>query len=121
MASLDPEEFYDFQVNRPTVVLADGETRKVEWPTTRFSVAAPAGSDRDIVLIRGIEPSMRWRTFCEEILEVCHSLEVSRIVLLGALLADVPYTRAPAVESSAPSVSTSETSERLGLIPTRSE
>jgi proteasome assembly chaperone (PAC2) family protein len=118
MASLDPEEFYDFQVNRPTVVLADGETRKVEWPTTRFSVASPTGSDRDIVLIRGIEPSMRWRTFCEEVLEVCHSLEVGRIVLLGALLADVPYTRPLPVSGSA---ATKSAAERFGLTPTRYE
>jgi predicted ATP-grasp superfamily ATP-dependent carboligase len=121
IASLDPEDFYDFQVNRPTVVMSEGETRRIEWPTTRFAVASPPEAERDIVLIRGIEPSMRWRTFCEEVLEVCHSLEVSRIVLLGALLADVPYTRALPVSGSAPSGSTSETSERLGLIPTRYE
>jgi proteasome assembly chaperone (PAC2) family protein len=88
IASLDPEEFYDFQVNRPTVVQTSDDTRRIDWPTTRFSVASPADSERDVVLIRGIEPSMRWRTFCDELLEVCHSLEVSRIVLLGALLAD---------------------------------
>jgi PAC2 family len=118
IGAIDPEEFYDFQVNRPTVVLADGETRKVEWPTTRFSVASPSGADRDIVLIRGIEPSMRWRTFCEEVLEVCHSLEVSRIVLLGALLADVPYTRPLPVSGSA---ATKTAAERFGLTPTRYE
>ena len=61
ITALDPEEFYDFQVNRPIVSLADGETRKIEWPTTRFSIATPPGADRDVVLIRGIEPSMRWR------------------------------------------------------------
>ena len=90
IAALDPEDFYDFQVNRPTVMMSEGETRRIEWPTTRFSVATPPDAERDIVLIRGIEPSMRWRTFCEQVLEVCHSLEVTRIVLLGALLADVP-------------------------------
>ncbi|GAA3289713.1 MULTISPECIES: PAC2 family protein [Dactylosporangium] len=121
IASLDPEDFYDFQVNRPTVVMSDGETRRIEWPTTRFSVARPPEAERDIVLIRGIEPSMRWRTFCEEVLEVCHSLEVSRVVLLGALLADVPYTRALPVSGSAPSGASAETIERLGLIPTRYE
>ncbi|GAA1750625.1 PAC2 family protein [Luedemannella helvata] len=93
VTALDPEEFYDFQVNRPTVRTLDDETRAIDWPTTRFSVATPPGSDRDVVLIRGIEPSTRWRTFCEQVLEVCHSLEVNRVVLLGALLADVPYTR----------------------------
>ena len=101
VASLDPEEFYDFQVNRPTITLTDGEVRKIDWPTTRFAVATPPGTERDIVLIRGIEPSMRWRTFCDEALEVCHSLDVTRIVLLGALLADVPFTRPLPISGSA--------------------
>ncbi|MET7421901.1 PAC2 family protein [Dactylosporangium sp. NPDC005555] len=122
IAALDPEDFYDFQVNRPTVMMSEGETRRIEWPTTRFSVATPPDAERDIVLIRGIEPSMRWRTFCEQVLEVCHSLEVSRIVLLGALLADVPYTRPLPVSGSAPRGATiTDTSERLGLTPTRYE
>lgn len=115
---LDPEEFYDFQVNRPTVTLADGETRGIEWPTTRFSVASPTGTDRDVVLIRGIEPSMRWRTFCDQVLEICHSLEVQRIVLLGALLADVPYTRPLPISGSA---SDKGVAARLNLTPTRYE
>jgi proteasome assembly chaperone (PAC2) family protein len=118
IAALDPEEFYDFQVNRPTVIQADGEMRRIEWPTTRFMVATPPDSERDIVLIRGIEPSMRWRTFCEELLEVCHSLEVTRVVLLGALLADVPYTRPLPVSGSA---ATKRAAERYGLTPTRYE
>jgi proteasome assembly chaperone (PAC2) family protein len=118
VASLDPEEFYDFQVNRPTVTLADGETRRVEWPTTRFTVATPPGTDRDVVLIRGIEPSMRWRTFCDELLEVCHSLDVSRIILLGALLADVPYTRPLPISGSA---SDRSVAERYGLTLSRYE
>jgi predicted ATP-grasp superfamily ATP-dependent carboligase len=122
IAALDPEDFYDFQVNRPTVMMSEGETRRIEWPTTRFSVATPPDAERDIVLIRGIEPSMRWRTFCEQVLEVCHSLEVSRIVLLGALLADVPYTRPLPVSGSAPRGATAiDTTERLGLTPTRYE
>jgi proteasome assembly chaperone (PAC2) family protein len=118
IASLDPEEFYDFQVNRPTVVQSGDETRRIDWPTTRFSVASPADTERDVVLIRGIEPSMRWRTFCDELLEVCHSLEVSRIVLLGALLADVPYTRPLPVSGNA---ANKKASERYGLTPTRYE
>ena len=122
IAALDPEDFYDFQVNRPTVMMSEGETRRIEWPTTRFSVATPPDAERDIVLIRGIEPSMRWRTFCEQVLEVCHSLEVSRIVLLGALLADVPYTRPLPVSGSAPrGLAPIDATERLGLTPTRYE
>lgn len=118
IAALDPEEFYDFQVNRPTVTLADGETRSIEWPTTRFAAAEPPGTDRDVVLIRGIEPSMRWRGFCEQVLEICHSLEVSRVVLLGALLADVPYTRPLPISGSA---SDPNAAARLNLVPTRYE
>lgn len=118
VASLDPEEFYDFQVNRPTVTLADGEVRKIDWPTTRFSVAKPPGAERDVVLIRGIEPSMRWRTFSNELLEVCHSLDVTRIVLLGALLADVPFTRPLPISGSA---SDRATADRYGLTLSRYE
>ena len=116
IAELDPEDFYDFQVSRPTITMADGETRRVEWPTTRFMVASPEGTDRDVVLIRGIEPSMRWRTFCEQVLEICHSLEVERVVLLGALLADVPYTRPLPISGSA---SDAQAAERYQLTPTR--
>ena len=76
ISTIDPEDFYDFQVSRPTVVMSEGETRKIEWPTTRFTVATPPGSDRDVVLIRGIEPSMRWRSFCNEILGFAHELGV---------------------------------------------
>lgn len=118
ITALDPEEFYDFQVNRPIVTMADGESRSLDWPTTRFAVATPPGTERDVVLIRGVEPSMRWRTFCEQILEVCHSLEVERVVVLGALLADVPYTRPLPISGTAASRAEAE---KLGLIPTRYE
>jgi len=118
VAALDPEDFYDFQVNRPMITMSDGETRRIEWPTTRFSVASPPGAERDVVLIRGIEPSTRWRTFCEHVLEVCHSLEVDRVVLLGALLADVPYTRPLPITGTA---SSKELAARYKIVPTRYE
>jgi predicted ATP-grasp superfamily ATP-dependent carboligase len=117
VTALDPEEFYDFQVSRPIITLVDGSTRRIEWPSTRFAAATPPGTDRDVVLIRGIEPSMRWQTFCAQILEVCHALEVTRIVLLGALLADVPYTRPLPISGSA----TGADATRLRLTPTRYE
>jgi len=118
IGAIDPEEYYDFQVNRPQVSLVDGETRKIEWPTTRFSVATPPGAERDVLLVRGIEPSMRWRTFCAEVLEICHSLEVERIVVLGALLADVPYTRPLPISGSAGG---QHPTEHYDLTPTRYE
>ncbi|GCD38893.1 hypothetical protein OEIGOIKO_06713 [Streptomyces chrestomyceticus JCM 4735] len=96
-AALDAEDYYDFQVNRPTVWL-DGGVRKITWPTTRLSVVRIAdangkGKPRDLVLVRGIEPSMRWRSFCNEILGFAHELGVEMLVVLGALLGDTPHTR----------------------------
>ncbi|MBT2384031.1 PAC2 family protein [Streptomyces sp. ISL-11] len=94
--ALDAEDYYDFQVNRPTVWL-DGGVRKVTWPTTRLSVVRTGGRDggtgRDLVLVRGIEPSMRWRSFCNEILGFAHELGVEMVVILGSLLGDTPHTR----------------------------
>ncbi|MEV6400786.1 PAC2 family protein [Streptomyces sp. NPDC051907] len=92
-AALDAEDYYDFQVNRPTVWL-DGGARKITWPTTRLSVVRVGGDKpRDLVLVRGIEPSMRWRSFCNEILGFAHELGVEMVVILGALLGDTPHTR----------------------------
>ncbi|MFD4989342.1 PAC2 family protein [Streptomyces sp. NPDC058374] len=92
-AALDAEDYYDFQVNRPTVWM-DGGVRKVTWPTTRLSVVRIGGDKpRDLVLVRGIEPSMRWRSFCNEILGFAHELGVELVVVLGALLGDTPHTR----------------------------
>src|SRR5512139_979747 len=118
VAEIDPEEYYDFQVNRPNVLLGDDEERRIEWPTTRFAVASPPESDIDVVLIRGIEPSTRWRTFCQDVLELCHSLEVTRVVLLGALLADVPYARSLPISGSA---SAEADIERFNLTVTKYE
>ncbi|WP_435192954.1 PAC2 family protein [Streptomyces sp. NRRL F-5630] len=92
-AALDAEDYYDFQVNRPTVFMEDG-TRKITWPTTRLSVVRITGErPRDLVLVRGIEPSMRWRSFCNELLGFAHELGVEMVVVLGALLGDTPHTR----------------------------
>ena len=97
LMAIDPDEYYDFQVNRPTVSLVDGVTRRVSWPTTRMSVCRPPGAAFDLVLVRGIEPNMRWRAFCDEILEVIRALDVRVVVTLGALLSDTPHTRATQV------------------------
>ena len=96
-AALDAEDYYDFQVNRPHVWLDEG-VRRVTWPTTRLSVvrvgeSSGEGHPRDLVLVRGIEPSMRWRTFCNELLGFAHELGVEMVVVMGALLGDTPHTR----------------------------
>lgn len=118
LVDIDSDEYYDFQVNRPTIKLIDGVTRRIEWPTTSISWCSPRGADRDIVLVRGIEPNMRWRAFCAEIVELAHRLEVEMTVMLGALLADTPHTRPVPVTGSAYS---SETAERYNLAESRYE
>ncbi|GGQ15653.1 PAC2 family protein [Streptosporangium pseudovulgare] len=101
LVSFDPEDYYDFQVTRPIVEMGDGLTRSITWPTTRLLVARPPGADRDVVLLRGIEPNMRWRTFCQEITDVCRHVGVELAVLLGALLNDSPHTRPVPIVGSA--------------------
>jgi proteasome assembly chaperone (PAC2) family protein len=101
LAAIDPDDYYDFQVNRPTVSQVDGVTRRISWPTTRLSVCRPAGADFDLVLVRGIEPNMRWRSFCEELLDIVRALDVRTVVTLGALLADSPHTRPTPVTGTA--------------------
>jgi proteasome assembly chaperone (PAC2) family protein len=101
LAALDPDDYYDFQVNRPTVSLVDGVSRRISWPTTRLSVCRPAGAEFDLVLVRGIEPNMRWRNFCDELLEIVRELGVQTVVTLGALLSDAPHTRPTPVTGTA--------------------
>ncbi len=102
IGAIDPEDFYDFQVNRPVIEIEGGHTQRLVWPTTRISLARahpadesvpPTGLARDVVLVHGIEPNMRWRAFSEELVQGLESLGVELIILLGALLADAPHTR----------------------------
>ncbi|MQS09161.1 PAC2 family protein, partial [Streptomyces alkaliphilus] len=121
-AALDAEDYYDFQVNRPHMWL-DGGVRRVTWPTTRLSVVRVGadggrGKPRDLVLVRGIEPSMRWRTFCNEILGFAHELGVEMVVVLGALLGDTPHSRPVPVTSVA---SEEKLARSLGLEESRYE
>ncbi|WP_323182849.1 PAC2 family protein [Aldersonia sp. NBC_00410] len=118
LADLDSEDYYDYQVNRPTVRQVDGVTREIQWPSSSLSVCSPPGSDRDVVLLRGIEPNMRWRSFCSDLLDFIDQLGVSTVVILGALLADTPHTRPVPVTGSAYS---KEQAERFNLEQTRYE
>ena len=97
VARIDPEEFFDFTAVRPTIRLADGRTRVVEWPSNVIKAAHIAGADRDLLLMQGVEPSLRWRAFNDAVLGVVRELGVRMVVTLGALLADVPHTRPVAI------------------------
>jgi proteasome assembly chaperone (PAC2) family protein len=101
VAAIDPEDFYDFQMNRPVVGTNDEGMRKITWPSTQMSVARPPGSSRDVILLRGIEPNMRWRQFCAELLAAADELGAELVVTLGALLADTPHTRPVPVSGTA--------------------
>jgi proteasome assembly chaperone (PAC2) family protein len=100
--AVDPDDYYDFFMNRPTVALEDGTTRRITWPTSRFLVARLPTSERDLVLLRGLEPNMRWRAFCAELLAGAQALGVADVVTLGALLADTPHTRPVPVSGTSP-------------------
>jgi proteasome assembly chaperone (PAC2) family protein len=117
-ADVDPEDFFDFQAARPHVSLEDGLTRRIDWPETAFYHARPDGSDRDVVLLLGIEPNLRWRTFTELLIGLVRELRVEMMITLGALLADVPHTRPSPVTGSA---SDPELVRQLGLSSSRYE
>jgi len=117
-AELDPETFFDFQATRPHVSLEEGLTRRIDWPETGFYHARPNGLDRDVVLLLGIEPNLRWRTFTELVVGLARDLRIELVITLGALLADVPHTRSAPVTGSA---TDSELVERLGLSASRYE
>jgi predicted ATP-grasp superfamily ATP-dependent carboligase len=118
VGELDPEEYHDFQVNRPTIAVDEEGKRQITWPTTRLYWARPPGASRDVVIVRGIEPSMRWQRFTREVLGYADKLQVGTLITLGALLADVPHTR------PIPVTSTSEDEQllsRLAIEPSRYE
>jgi len=117
-AEVDPENFFDFQATRPHVSLEEGLTRRIDWPETVFYHARPAGLDRDVVLLLGIEPNLRWRTFTELVVGLARDLGTELLITLGALLADVPHTRSAPVTGSA---TDEELVERLGLSASRYE
>jgi len=90
---LDPEDFYDFTAVRPTIRLDDGHTRSIDWPENSFHAAVVKGADHDVILMMGVEPSLRWRAFTDSVVEAAKAMGVKLVVTLGALLADTPHTR----------------------------
>jgi len=117
-ASIDPDEHFDYQSNRPTVTLVDGVTRSISWPTLEFAAAVTPGDDADLVLLSGPEPNMRWRGFCATVLDVARETGCGTVVTFGALLADTPHTAPVRVTGSTTDASAME---RLGLEPSRYE
>ena len=111
-ATIDHEDFYDFTATRPQVRLVNGLTRRIEWPETELSWATLPGTSRDVIVLLGHEPQLKWRTFTEQVVAVATDLNVELIVILGALLADVPHSRPVRVTGTA---ADAELVRRLGL------
>jgi predicted ATP-grasp superfamily ATP-dependent carboligase len=118
IAEVDSEDFYDFQVNRPLIFVDGSMIRSLTWPGVQiFGVKNPHG-DRDFVLVRGVEPSMRWRTFASEILDLADDLEVELVITIGSMLADTPHTRAIPVSGTG---AHPDIAQRLGVEVSRYE
>lgn len=98
-AEIDPEEFYDFTETRPSIERVTGDAR-IRWPANRFSTASPEGAP-SVILLRGVEPQLRWRTFCDQVIEVASATNARLVVTLGALLAEVPHSRPTPVYGTA--------------------
>jgi predicted ATP-grasp superfamily ATP-dependent carboligase len=111
-ARIDSEEFYDFQANRPCVRFNDASEREIVWPTVEVFEARAPRAHRDLVLVQGIEPSMRWRAFCSQLIDLAEALGVQLVVSLGALMGDVPHTRPVALSGHA---SDASLAGRLGI------
>ncbi|HXH87834.1 MAG TPA: PAC2 family protein [Gaiellaceae bacterium] len=117
-ADIDPEGFVDFQSNRPHVSLDEGLTRTIDWPENAFYHARIPGTERDAIILLGVEPSLRWRTFSGIVIDLAREYGADLVVTLGSLLADVPHTRAAPVTGAA---SDPELVESLGLQHSRYE
>jgi proteasome assembly chaperone (PAC2) family protein len=118
VASIDPEEFFDFQSVRPNVRLVEGRTRQIDWPANEFWAARLPGAPHDVLLLVGTEPNLRWRKFSRLVVDVARSFDVEFVVTFGALLADVPHTRPVQITGTAVDL---DLVRRLGLQPSRYE
>ncbi|MGY6502005.1 MAG: PAC2 family protein [Acidimicrobiales bacterium] len=118
VASIDAEEFFDFTTTRPRAELDELGQRQIIWPANDLTAATISGVDRDVLLLLGTEPQLRWRTFCHQVLSIAEVLDVSTIITLGALLAEVPHTRPTSVMGSS---TDPELSARYNLNPSRYE
>ena len=118
IADIDPEEFYDFQVNRPIVDIDESQIRSLTWPGTQIFGLATPNFDFDFIIVRGVEPSMKWKTFTHDLLDLADDLEVQAIITLGSMLADAPHSRPITVTGSG---AHPELAKRLGVEVSRYE
>jgi proteasome assembly chaperone (PAC2) family protein len=118
IADIDPEEFYDFQVNRPLVDIDESQIRSLTWPGTQIFGLATPNFDFDFIVVRGVEPSMKWKTFTHDLLDLADDLEVQTIITLGSMLADAPHSRPITVTGSG---AHPEIAKRLGVEVSRYE
>ena len=117
-ADIDPEVFYDFTSTRPEVRIEASGHRVIDWPTNEFLAAGVPGQEFDAILLSGIEPQLRWRTFCEHVIGVALATDAKLVITLGALLAEVPHSRPVSVFGSAYDA---ESANELDLLPSRYE
>jgi proteasome assembly chaperone (PAC2) family protein len=92
IAKIDPEEYFDFQANRPTISMDEGQTRRIDWPENNLIAVSVPSADRDLVLLDGTEPNLRWRTFSETVATAADALGIELVITLGALIAEVSHT-----------------------------
>src|SRR3954453_36029 len=112
IANIDPEDYVDFSAVRPQVKLVDGRTSEIVWPDATLSAARIPGADGDLVILQGVEPALRWRRYCDTVIEAARALDGPMVITLGALLADVPHTRPVSVTGIA---SDASLVDRLGF------
>ncbi len=117
-ATIDPESFYDFSSSRPLIRLNEDGERYVQWPTNSFSAAVIPDADRDLIVLNGVEPELRWRTFSEQVTKLALEFNVDIAVTVGALIADVTHTRPTTVYGTS---SDTDLCKRLSLEPSSYE
>ena len=117
-ATVDPEPFYDFSTTRPRVEFDDNHHRNIVWPENTFSDAARVTRSLDVITLLGVEPQLKWRTFCAQITGLARIYDVRLVITLGALLAEVPHTRPVSVFGTADD---EQLGDEMGLLPSRYE
>ena len=118
IAEVESEDFYDYQVNRPMVYVDESSIRKITWPGTQIFGLATPSLEHDLIIVRGVEPSMKWKTFASDLLDVADDCEVDMVITLGSMLADTPHTRPITVSGSG---AHPEIAKRLGVEISRYE